>query len=48
MRLDDPGVRKHGDWDNMGQRGTCSQTITYDNIFVPKIAFSSSREAKKG
>ena len=33
--LDDPGVRMHGDWDNMGQRGTFSQTITYDDVFVP-------------
>lgn len=33
--LDAPGVTRHGDWDNMGQRGTFSQTVTYDNVFVP-------------
>ncbi|MFE2373719.1 acyl-CoA dehydrogenase family protein [Streptomyces sp. NPDC059398] len=33
--LKGPGVRLHGDWDNMGQRGTRSQTITYQDVFVP-------------
>ncbi|HLG77785.1 MAG TPA: acyl-CoA dehydrogenase family protein [Ktedonobacteraceae bacterium] len=33
--LDAPGVIQHHDWDNMGQRGTGSQTITYKNVFVP-------------
>lgn len=33
--LNAPGVTPHHDWDNMGQRGTYSQTITYDNVFVP-------------
>ena len=33
--LDSDGVTLHRDWDNMGQRGTCSQSITYDNVFVP-------------
>jgi alkylation response protein AidB-like acyl-CoA dehydrogenase len=35
VRLDDPGVKYHHDWDNMGQRATMSQTITYKDIFVP-------------
>lgn len=35
VALDDPGVTLHGDWDVMGQRGTCSQTVTYDDVFVP-------------
>ncbi|OXM64723.1 acyl-CoA dehydrogenase family protein [Amycolatopsis vastitatis] len=35
VRLDAPGVRQAHDWDNMGQRGTHSQTITYDEVFVP-------------
>ncbi|OXM73657.1 MULTISPECIES: acyl-CoA dehydrogenase family protein [Amycolatopsis] len=35
IRLDAPGVEAHGDWDNMGQRGTISQTITYAEVFVP-------------
>lgn len=34
VRLDAPGVIKHHDWDNMGQRGTGSQTITYQDAFV--------------
>ncbi|WNZ12909.1 acyl-CoA dehydrogenase family protein [Streptomyces sp. 11x1] len=33
--LDDPAVRLHGDWDVMGMRGTQSQRITYDDVFVP-------------
>ena len=33
--LDAAGVRQHRNWDNMGQRGTCSQTVTYENVFVP-------------
>jgi alkylation response protein AidB-like acyl-CoA dehydrogenase len=32
---DNPAVELHGDWDNMGQRGTRSQTITYHDAFVP-------------
>ncbi|WP_435156670.1 acyl-CoA dehydrogenase family protein [Amycolatopsis sacchari] len=35
VRLDAPGVRQAHDWDNMGQRGTHSQTITYEDVFVP-------------
>lgn len=30
-----PGVTQHHDWDNMGQRATVSQTITYEEVFVP-------------
>ena len=33
--LDAEGVIQHHDWDNMGQRGTYSQAITYDDVFVP-------------
>lgn len=33
--LDAPGVRQHRDWDNMGQRATISQAITYEDVFVP-------------
>ncbi|MGI5472991.1 acyl-CoA dehydrogenase family protein [Streptomyces sp. CA-132043] len=33
--LNDPSVQLHDDWDNMGQRGTRSQTITYRDVFVP-------------
>lgn len=32
--LDGEGVTQHRNWDNMGQRSTVSQTITYDNVFV--------------
>ncbi|WP_113701187.1 acyl-CoA dehydrogenase family protein [Nonomuraea lactucae] len=35
VRLDAPGVVPHGNWDNMGQRGTVSQTIAYHEVFVP-------------
>ncbi|MGH7750880.1 MAG: acyl-CoA dehydrogenase family protein, partial [Candidatus Dormibacteria bacterium] len=33
--LTHPDVELHDDWDNMGQRGTDSQTITYHDVFVP-------------
>lgn len=32
--LDGGSVSQHRNWDNMGQRSTVSQTITYDNVFV--------------
>jgi alkylation response protein AidB-like acyl-CoA dehydrogenase len=35
VRMDAPGVTLHHDWDNMGQRATVSQTITYKDVFVP-------------
>ena len=34
ISLDSEGVQVHGTWDNMGQRSTFSQTITYRNVFV--------------
>jgi len=37
--LDQPGVTLKHDWDVMGQRGTQSQTIVYDNVFVPEGYF---------
>lgn len=33
--LTHPQVRLHDDWDTMGQRGTRSQTVTYQDVFVP-------------
>jgi alkylation response protein AidB-like acyl-CoA dehydrogenase len=33
--LDQPTVTMKHDWDVMGQRGTHSQTIVYDDVFVP-------------
>ncbi len=33
--LDQPGVTMKHDWDVMGQRGTHSQTVVYDDVFVP-------------
>ncbi len=33
--LDQPSVVCRHDWDAMGQRGTHSQTIDYDDVFVP-------------
>lgn len=35
VRLDAPGVEFQHDWDNMGQRATASQAITYRDVFVP-------------
>ncbi|MER7205755.1 acyl-CoA dehydrogenase family protein [Streptosporangium sp. NPDC020072] len=35
LPLDQPGVTMKHDWDTMGQRGTHSQTIVYDEVFVP-------------
>jgi len=34
VELTHPDVEFHDDWDNMGQRGTDSQTITYHDVFV--------------
>ncbi|MQY26143.1 acyl-CoA dehydrogenase family protein [Nocardia aurantia] len=33
--LDDPGVTRYDDWDNMGQRSTTSGSLGYDGVFVP-------------
>jgi alkylation response protein AidB-like acyl-CoA dehydrogenase len=33
--LDQPDVTMKHDWDVMGQRGTHSQTVVYDGVFVP-------------
>ncbi|GAA3120118.1 acyl-CoA dehydrogenase family protein [Streptosporangium carneum] len=35
LPLDQAGVTMKHDWDVMGQRGTHSQTIVYDEVFVP-------------
>ncbi|WP_392668432.1 acyl-CoA dehydrogenase family protein [Streptomyces sp. LN785] len=35
IRMDAPGVEPAGDWNNMGQRATNSQTIRFRNTFVP-------------
>ncbi|ABM10828.1 acyl-CoA dehydrogenase family protein [Paenarthrobacter aurescens] len=35
IRIDDPAIAAGHDWDNMGQRGTYSQTIEYKDVFVP-------------
>lgn len=32
--LEGPGVTRHDNWDNMGQRATISQHITYRDVFV--------------
>lgn len=34
IRLDNPALELRHDWDNMGQRGTYSQTIVYRDVFV--------------
>jgi alkylation response protein AidB-like acyl-CoA dehydrogenase len=33
--LKSDGVEMHNDWDNMGQRATCSNSVTYHDVFVP-------------
>lgn len=33
--LNSAGVTQFHDWDNMGQRATVSQTISYEDVFVP-------------
>ena len=33
--LDQPTITMKHDWDVMGQRGTHSQTVVYDDVFVP-------------
>lgn len=33
--LDSEGVTLNHDWDNMGQRGTGSGSVTFENVFVP-------------
>jgi alkylation response protein AidB-like acyl-CoA dehydrogenase len=33
--LNASGVKQFHDWDNMGQRATVSQTIAYEEVFVP-------------
>lgn len=33
--LKTPGIEVHNDWDNMGQRATCSNSVTYHDVFVP-------------
>lgn len=48
VRLDDPALTLHHDWDNMGQRGTCSQTITYRDVFVPDGWHFASHQADPG
>lgn len=35
IRLNDPCISAGHNWDNMGQRGTYSQTIEYRDVFVP-------------
>lgn len=34
VELTDPKIVQHHDWDNMGQRGTYSQRIDFDGVFV--------------
>jgi alkylation response protein AidB-like acyl-CoA dehydrogenase len=35
IALDDPSVTQHHDWDQIGSRGSHSQAITYNDVFVP-------------
>jgi len=44
LPLDQPGVTLMHDWDVMGQRGTQSQSIVYDEVFVPDGYFYHASE----
>jgi alkylation response protein AidB-like acyl-CoA dehydrogenase len=35
VRLDADGVTLHNDWDNMGQRATGTNSVDYEEVFVP-------------
>jgi alkylation response protein AidB-like acyl-CoA dehydrogenase len=37
------GVRSNGDWDTLGMRATGSDTLTFENVFVPEAAVSMKR-----
>jgi alkylation response protein AidB-like acyl-CoA dehydrogenase len=37
------GVRSNGDWDTLGMRATGSDTLTFENVFVPDAAVSMKR-----
>ena len=37
------GVRVNGDWDTLGMRATGSNTITFENVFVPDAAIGAKR-----
>jgi alkylation response protein AidB-like acyl-CoA dehydrogenase len=41
--LADPGVTVRDDWDTLGMRGTASNTITLDDVFVPDDRVSAIR-----
>lgn len=43
--LDAPGVRLHDNWRTLGMRGTGSNDVTLDNVFVPDGAISARRPA---
>ncbi len=40
-----PGVRVEEDWDTMGMRATGSNTVTFENVFVPDDAIALARPA---
>lgn len=35
-RTDDPGIKDHADWDNMGQRATASGRLSFEGVFIPQ------------
>jgi alkylation response protein AidB-like acyl-CoA dehydrogenase len=43
LPLTAPGVRMESDWDTLGMRGTGSNTLVLDEVFVPDAAISVKR-----
>jgi len=41
--LDAPGVKRHDNWRTLGMRGTGSNDVTLDGVFVPDAAISARR-----
>src|SRR5262245_22055640 len=43
ISLDAPGVKRHDNWRTLGMRGTGSNDVTLDGVFVPDAAISARR-----
>jgi alkylation response protein AidB-like acyl-CoA dehydrogenase len=47
LSMKDPGVVVHSNWDALGMRGTGSQDVEIDGVFVPDSAIAATRPAGK-